>query len=51
MMVEIVDCDRSHSYSQLNAFEMTTDPSLSQTPLLKFIQFSSAPTSIVKDRS
>jgi len=50
-MVESEGDDELNSYSQLNTFEMTTEPSLSQTPLLKCIQFSSTATSILKNRS
>ncbi len=51
MMLNIVDIDESNSYSQLKTFDITTDSFLSQTLLVTFIQFSSAPTSIVKNRS
>ncbi len=51
MMLDIVDIDESNSYSQLKAFDITTDSSLSQTLLVMSIQFSSASTSIVKNRS
>ncbi len=51
MMLNIVDIDGSNSYSQLKAFDITTDSSLFQTLLVTSIQFSSALTSIVKDKS